>query len=69
MKNATINNQSSWYQHGWSMARHMDYGTQEQKEYATSEYERLSAKQYSECPVTSENCSNFVAGWSAAMMN
>jgi len=66
---STINNQSTWYQHGWAMARHMEYGTEQQKDYATSEYERLSSQKYSECPITSKQCSEFVSGWSSAMMD
>ena len=65
----TINTQSTWYNHGCLMARHMEYGTEAQKEYATSQYEAISSQQYSEDPITSQNCSNFVAGWSKTMMD
>ena len=65
----TINPESTWYQHGWNMARLMYYGTEKQKAYGQSQYDCLVPQRSSQCPITAEQCSNFVAGWTKAMMD
>ena len=68
MENQNSNN-STWFTHGWNMARSLEYGDVKQQTYANSEFERMAEGRYSHNPIVEENCNQFISGWEKAMMN